>query len=95
MTYFTIGKLYQNVTKNEAWPLFLIEPCGRLLKRKRYLSAGDTFIPLDESQQDSNYIHLKLLADDGVVYRAAILKNSTYIQIWFKLVSSPSNIVKL
>lgn len=79
--YFVIGKIYQNITKNEAWPLFPIESNSQL---KRYLSSGDTFIPLDESKQDSNYIHLKLLADDGIVYQAAILKNTRYIHAWFR-----------
>lgn len=92
MAYFAIGKLYQNVTKNEAWPLFPIEPNSSF---KRYLSSGDIFIPLDESKQDSNFVYLKLLADDGTVYQAAILKNTRYIQIWFKPVSSFSDIVKL
>lgn len=48
-----------------------------------YLKVNDTFVPLDESYQDSEYIHLKLLTEDGIVRYAIVLKNSTYIQVWF------------
>lgn len=82
--FFKIGKLYQNVTKNEAWPLYQVsEKTVNNIKKLGYLSSGDTFVVVAESY-DSNYIHLTILFEDGSVYKIMVLKNTKYIQSWFR-----------
>ena len=90
--FFKLGKLYQHITKDTEWPLYLprkhdtdfdYDSQPLYSHSGHYLKVNDTFVPLDESYQDSEYIHLKLLTKDGIVCYMLILKNSTYIQIWF------------
>lgn len=91
MSYFKIGKIYQNVTKQEAWPLYALhdddEYKSEFLKRKGYLRSGDTFIPLQELQT-TNYLHVKVLTEDGIVYTIAVLNNIRYLQTWFHEVTN-------
>lgn len=91
--YFKIGKMYQNITKNESWPLYAIEfkdteeYQSEYSKRKGYIRSGDTFVPLEELHT-TNYLHVKILAEDGIVYRIAILNNVRYLTTWFEEVTT-------
>lgn len=91
--YFKIGKIYQNITKNESWPLYAVtvqetdEYQSEYSKRKGYLQSGDTFIPLEELHT-TNYLHVKILAEDGITYRIAVLNNVKHLVTWFEEVTN-------
>lgn len=90
--YFKIGKIYQNITKHESWPLYAVEIKdideyqSEYAKRKGYIHSGDTFVALEELHT-TNYLHLKILAEDGMVYRTAILNNIKHLVTWFEEVT--------
>lgn len=92
--YFKIGKMYKNITNNESWPLYAVEVKentdeyqSEYSKRKGYLRSGDIFVPLEELHT-TNYLHVKILAEDGIVYRIAVLNNHRYLVNWFDEVTS-------
>lgn len=92
--HFKIGKMYQNITINESWPLYAVEVKedsdeyqSEYSKRRGYLRSGDIFIPLEELQT-ANYLHVKILAEDGIVYRIAVLNNINYLLKWFDEVTN-------
>lgn len=59
-----VGKLYQNITQDDSWPLYCIEKphvcCG-------WLKPGDIFVPIAIVASDSPWIEYKILCTGGTL----------------------------